>query len=751
MGGGSGLAISSDGRCFQGGVTDAQQYQRVKEIVASLIDLEPSVRARQLTGLCGGDEELRREAESLLAANDEADDFLDEPAYAYANTTAEMVENVSLPAGWRIGPYCVVREIGSGGMGVVYEAVRDDEFRKRVAIKVIKPGMDTAFILRRFRSERRICAALSHPNIATLLDGGSTADQHPYFAMEYVEGEPIDSYCNRRSLSVRQRLDLFRAVCAAVHHAHQNLVVHRDLKPSNILVTKEGAPKLLDFGIAKILGASNFGRTAGITELMPVMTPEYASPEQALGESVTTATDLYSLGAVLYEILTGKRAHRFQTGTAEEIRDVICEQEPAAPSEASGNRELRGDLDNMIRKAMHRDPLRRYSSAEEMSQDLALFLCGRPVRARKDTLRYRSSKFILRHRGAVTATALIVLSLVGGILATAWQARIAARERAKPERRFNALFPSIRCCMGMASVAPGRSARPSGMSGALLFGGFDGSASYFLGDTWTLEEGGWLQLNPANAPSPREGPGMAYDAATGTFVLFGGCLRGEGGGAGTNRTDSNDTWIWDGKTWTQVFPPISPPGRRFDSQGMAYDRRSATVVLFGGITAADTVMGDTWTWNGKTKAWTRSPVTGPSPRRAPIVYDDATGTVILFGGDDVTRSFSDTWEWTGSSWLQRFPAASPSPRGMPSMAYDAAIHQVVLFGGLRMTPAKSCPYNDAWTWNGVTWNERFPTNVPSGRWAAGMVYDPIAQGEVIFGGFGCGYTLGDTRLLRLTP
>lgn len=144
-------------------------------------------------------------------------------------------------------------------------------------------------------------------------------------------------------------------------------------------------------------------------------------------------------------------------------------------------------------------------------------------------------------------------------------------------------------------------------------------------------------------------------------------------------------------------------------------------------------------------------MTGPSPRRAPIVYDDATGTVILFGGDDVTRSFSDTWEWTGSSWLQRFPAASPSPRGMPSMAYDAAIHQVVLFGGLRMTPAKSCPYNDAWTWNGVTWNERFPTNVPSGRWAAGMVYDPIAQGEVIFGGFGCGYTLGDTRLLRLTP
>ena len=366
---------------------DAPKYQRVKEIVASLIDLEPAVRARQLTRLCEGDEELRREAESLLAANDEADDFLEEPAYARANMPAGIPGDASAPEGWRIGPYCVVREIGSGGMGVVYEAVRDDEFRKRVAIKVVKPGMDTAFILRRFHTERRICATLSHPNIAMLLDGGATADRLPYFAMEYVEGEPIDSYCNRLSLSVRQRLELFRAVCAAVHHAHQNLVVHRDLKPSNILVTKEGVPKLLDFGIAKILGPSDLDRTAGITMGMPVMTPEYASPEQALGESVTTATDLCSLGAVLYEILTGTRARRFQTGTLEEIRRVICEEEPRAPSEASGNRELRGDLDNVIRKAMHRDPLRRYSSAEEMSRDLALFLSGRPVRARKDTLR----------------------------------------------------------------------------------------------------------------------------------------------------------------------------------------------------------------------------------------------------------------------------------------------------------------------------------------------------------------------------
>jgi hypothetical protein len=455
---------------------------------------------------------------------------------------------------------------------------------------------------------------------------------------------------------------------------------------------------------------------------------------------------VYSLGAVLYEILTGQRPHRFEAGTPEEIRRVICEQEPVIPSEACGNRELRGDLDNIIRKAMHRDPLRRYSSAEEMSQDLHLFICGRPVRARKDTLRYRAGKFVHRHKTAVVATVLLVLSSIVGILATARQARIAARERERAERRFNALFPSIRCCMGMAVAAASDSGRASSLSGTLLFGGFDGAGSSSFGDTWMLQEGGWFQLNPPRSPSPRGGAGMAYDGATGTFVLFGGSLGGEA----NQPTHFNDTWIWDGKTWTEVSPPVSPSPRRFDTQGMAYDQRSGTVILFGGISAGEAVLGDTWSWNGKTRRWTNHHVAGPSPRRAPIVYDGANRTIILFGGDDARKVFDDTWEWTGSSWLQRFPAASPRPRAMAAMAYDAAIHRVVLFGGVDYSDRR-CPYDDAWTWNGVTWMQRFPTNVPLGRWAAGMVFDPAAQGEVIFGGFGCGHTLGDTRLLRVSP
>lgn len=369
--------------------------------------------------------------------------------------------------GRRIGPYRVIREIGHGGMGTVYLAVRaDDQFQKRAAIKLVRRGMDTDDILQRFRNERQILANLDHPNIARLLDGGTTVEGLPYFVMDYVEGTPVDRYCDEHKLSVVQRLKLFRAVCSAIHYAHQNLIVHRDIKPGNILVTANGVPILLDFGIAKLLNSSRPSQTAfGMRPL----TPECASPEQARGEPITTASDVYSLGILLYQLLTGHLPYRFKTRHPTEIVQVICNQEPEKPSMAisrieqvpmpgqsapvmltpelvSVTREgepeklrrlLEGDLDTIVLKAMHKDPRRRYSSADQLSEDIRRYLEGLPVTARRDTLGYRVIKFVQRNKVAAVAAAVVAVSLIGGFVATAWEAHIAERERGKAERRFN--------------------------------------------------------------------------------------------------------------------------------------------------------------------------------------------------------------------------------------------------------------------------------------------------------------------------
>jgi hypothetical protein len=301
--------------------------------------------------------------------------------------------------------------------------------------------------------------------------------------------------------------------------------------------------------------------------------------------------------------------------------------------------------------------------------------------------------------------------------------------------------PPGRCCMGVAFDVPAQFNLP----GTLLFGGFDFNQVY--GDTWILRYGGWFQLNPVPSPSPRGGPGMAYDAATQTVVLFGGSPNGDFGGVGG--IDYNDTWIWDGKTWTNVSPLVSPPGRRFDTQGMAYDARTGTVVLFGGITANQQPLSDTWTWNGKTRTWTQhSSAVHPSARRAPMAYDGATGAVILFGGDDGNGAvFGDTWAWNGMTWLLLSPQTAPGPRAGAQMAYDAGLRQVVMFGG--------SDNNDTWTWNGTNWTLSAATG-PCGRTFAGMVYDLIAQGEVLFGGAnftgnGCFGPLGDTAKFAMAP
>jgi serine/threonine protein kinase len=350
--------------------------------------------------------------------------------------------------GRRIGAYDILVEIGHGGMGEVYRAVRaDGEFDREVAVKLVRSGFDSQFILERFRQERQILAGLDHPNIARLLDGGTTDDGIPYLVMALVDGMPIDRYCESHELSIARRVELFIPVCAAVHYAHQHLVIHRDLKPSNILVTPDGVPKLLDFGIAKILSPAG-----GLeTTLMHALTPEYASPEQLRGQPVSTASDVYSLGVVLYQLLSGQGPYAAYATSAPDLARAICEQEPKRPSSAvvkpdgksspkstkalessihKLQRRLRGDLDNIVLKAMRKEPERRYASTEQFAEDIRRHLEGLPVNARQDSWSYRTGKFIRRHTAIVAATVVVILTLAVGMAVTLREKRIA-------ERRFN--------------------------------------------------------------------------------------------------------------------------------------------------------------------------------------------------------------------------------------------------------------------------------------------------------------------------
>lgn len=309
----------------------SEQWQQLREILNSAISLPPGERSAYLDQACAADQELRSEVESLLQSHDDAGSvFLNTPA---ADLKAAISEDRPRSSwiGRRIGVYQIEAEIGHGGMGQVYRAVRaDGQFKKTVAIKVVRGGYDTKAVLERFVHERQILASLDHPNIARLYDGGTTEDGLPYLVMELIEGTPIDRFCEDQNLPVNERLKLFTQVCAAVQYAHQRLVIHRDIKPSNILVTPDGIPKLLDFGIAKLLDPAGGGETT----MLPALTPEYASPEQIRGEPITTSTDVYSLGVVLYRLLTGKSPYPVNTRTPLEFARVICELEPTKPSSA---------------------------------------------------------------------------------------------------------------------------------------------------------------------------------------------------------------------------------------------------------------------------------------------------------------------------------------------------------------------------------------------------------------------------------
>jgi non-specific serine/threonine protein kinase/serine/threonine-protein kinase len=424
-------------------------WQRAKDLFQSALEQAASARPAFLDEQCRGDAALRARIDALLAAHEQAPDFLEAPALEATRTVCPPAAALE---GRNVGPYKTVRLIGEGGMGAVYMAVRaDDVFQKRVAIKMLRRGTETAELLRRFRQERQILASLDHEHIAKLLDGGTTPDGSPYLVMEYVEGRPIDAWCDESRLSTRQRVQLFQTVCLAVQFAHQNLIVHRDLKPGNILVSAHGVPKLLDFGIAKLLNPELSSPTIDPTRMeFRMMTPEYASPEQARGEPITTASDVYSLGVVLYELLTGHRPYRVAGRALHEITRVICEEEPTRPSTVvdetvSRSREghvdklrrrLAGDLDTIVLKALRKEPARRYRSVEQLAEDLRRHLDGLPVIARPDTVRYRSAKFVKRHRAEVVAAGLVVLTLAGGMVTTAWQARAANAQRARAERRF---------------------------------------------------------------------------------------------------------------------------------------------------------------------------------------------------------------------------------------------------------------------------------------------------------------------------
>jgi len=475
---------------------------RASSLASVVASLAPGDRSARLDRECAGDAALRAEVESML--DDSAPTIVThvgprskggapiEPTVV----TGGGATVTSKPGGRdlrhkTIGPYRVIHELGQGGMGVVYLAEREgDQFKRRVALKLLKRGMDTEDVLRRFELERQLLASLNHPGISRLYDAGETEDGLPYFAMEYVEGMPIDSYCDVHRLHITERLELFQKVCAAVHHAHQSLVVHRDLKPANILVSKDGQPKLLDFGIAKLIHPE-FAALAGDPTApdMRVMTPEYASPEQVRGAPITTASDVYSLGVLLYELVCGHAPYKLHTKVRAELERVICDEEPERPSTAISRagrigddtsdttaesvsrtregrperlrRRLVGDIDNIVLMAMRKEPQRRYQSAEQLAEDIRRHMDGMPVIARPDTLSYRVSKFVRRNRMGVGAAALITFSLVGGLVGTAsarnsaqngWDAeakqrQIAVEQRDRAERRFEEVRSLARTLM----------------------------------------------------------------------------------------------------------------------------------------------------------------------------------------------------------------------------------------------------------------------------------------------------------------
>ncbi|MDE3194868.1 MAG: protein kinase [Acidobacteriota bacterium] len=411
--------------------SDMNAWKRVEDLFLAAGELPPAERPAFLQAQCGNDRELRAEVESLLAHDAGG---VDTSLTGIVRRSAVNVVETGNLSGRRIGAYRIVDTLGYGGMGSVYLAVRDDDqFSRKVAIKFIRYGFNSPGAIDRFLRERQILANLNHPYIAKLLDGGTTGDGIPYFVMEYIEGTPVDEYCEKNKLSIEDRCEMFRRICEAVSCAHRNLIVHRDLKPGNILVNADSAPMLLDFGIAKLLdGANDSNMTGGPW----MLTPDYASPEQVRGEPTNTASDIYSLGIVLFQLLTGAKPYHVKSTTPLEIEKAICTGQPPRPSSVRRDRKLRGDLDNIVLMALRKEPERRYATVDGFSEDVRRYLRKLPVMAREDTFTYRAGKFIRRNRAGVLAGSLAAAGLIASTAVTALEARRAeqARRTAEAER-----------------------------------------------------------------------------------------------------------------------------------------------------------------------------------------------------------------------------------------------------------------------------------------------------------------------------
>jgi len=508
-----------------------ERFQRVDAVFDALLDLPTEEQQAFIDRECGDDAELRAEVLQLLRAFHRSGAFLESPAVKVAGPLLDGTEALDDAVPERIGPFRVVREIGQGGMGRVFLGERaDGQFEQRVALKLIRHPAPS--LMHRFLEERRIVALLEHPHIARLIDGGITSGGLPYFAMEYVDGEPIDVYCHARNVSLAGRLELFADVCDAVAWAHHHSVIHRDLKPSNIMVKADGQVKLLDFGIAKLLRAQGSDETR--TEFM-AMTPDFAAPEQVRAEAVSTATDVYSLGVLLYLLLTGQRPYDLRGKSLVEIERIVCEFEPPRPSTvapAAWGRRLRGDLDLIVMKALHKDQQRRYQSPVALAEDLQRFREGRPVVARPDSARYRLGKFVRRNSTAVLFTAATAVALIGATgfsLVQMQKAKAKEREAVREAQRASAMSE-----LQVALAGDSRDADGQPLSPAARIALAEGVATRrFQAEPWLVSilltdlsgrhlESGDLQSQRAMLGRARA---VAYDAKAMNELALASCVR----------------------------------------------------------------------------------------------------------------------------------------------------------------------------------------------------------------------------------